>query len=83
MFKQSCHSVFKSNFLLYSLYYAKACNELAGPISASLRPASTSFFEKISQRWPAVYNTVSDLTGPGFEFWPPAAETNWPIAKLY
>ena len=27
----------KSNLSLYSLYYAEACNELAGPISASLR----------------------------------------------
>ena len=33
------------------MYYAEACNELAGPISASLRPG----------------NTVFDLTSPKFE----------------
>ena len=31
----------KSNLLLYSLYYAETCNELAGPTSASLRPDNT------------------------------------------
>ena len=41
------------------------------------------FLEKILQRWRAVYNTVCDLTGLDLKFWPPAAETNWPIAKLY
>ena len=39
------HSVspnqFKSNLLLYTLYYAEACNEFAGPIFASLRPQAT------------------------------------------
>ena len=30
----------KSNVSLHSLYYAEACNELAGPISASLLPAT-------------------------------------------
>ena len=57
----------KSNLLLYSLYYAKACNELAGPISASLRPGNAALFEEMLQRWRAVGNTVSDLTGPRFE----------------
>ena len=52
---------------LYSLYYAEACNEFAGPISASLRPGNTAPFEEMSQRWRAVGNTVSDLTGPRFE----------------
>ena len=52
---------------LYSLQYAGACNELAGPISASLRPGNTAPFEEMSQRWRAVSNTVSDLTGPRFE----------------
>ena len=57
----------KSNLSLYSLHYAEACNELAGPISASLRPGNTAPFEEMSQRWRAVGNTVSDLTGPRFE----------------
>ena len=47
--------------------YAEACNELAGPISASLRPGNTAPFEEMSQRWLAVGNTVSDLTGQRFE----------------
>ena len=57
----------KSNLSLYSLHYAEACNKLAGPISASLRPGNTAPFEEMSQRWRAVGNTVSDLTGPRFE----------------
>ena len=57
----------KSNLLLYSLHYAKACNELARPISASLRPRNTAPFEEMLQRWRSVGNTVSDLTGPRFE----------------
>ena len=57
----------KSNLSLYSLHYAEACNELAGPISASLRPGNTAPFEEMLQRWRAVGNTVSDLTGPRFE----------------
>ena len=57
----------KSNLLLYTLYYAEACNEFAGPISASLRPGNTAPFEVVLQRWQAVGNTLSDLTGPRFE----------------
>ena len=60
-------SLSKSNLSLYSLDYAEACNELAGPISASLRPGNTAPFEEMSQRWRAVGNTASDLTGPRFE----------------
>ena len=56
----------KSNLLLYSLQYAEACNELAGPISASLRPGNKTSLEEMSQRC-RVGNTVSDLTGPRFE----------------
>ena len=61
--------VFKSNLiksLLYSLYYAEACNELAGLNSASMRPRNTASFEEMSQRWRVVGNTVSDLTRPRF-----------------
>ena len=64
------HSVLKSNqnLSLYLLDYAEECNELAGRISASLRPGNnTASFEEMSQRWRAVGNTVSDLTGPRFE----------------
>ena len=49
------------------MVYAEACNELVGPISASLRPGNTAPFEKMSQRWRAVGNTVFDLTGPRFK----------------
>ena len=45
----------------------RTCNEFAGTISASLRPGNTAPFEEMSQRWRAVGNTVSDLTGPRFE----------------
>ena len=47
--------------------YGKACNEFAGPISASLRPGNTAPFEEKQQRWRAVGNTVPNLTGPRFE----------------
>ena len=40
---------------------------MAGPVSASLRPGNTAPFEEMPQRWRAVGNTVSDLTGPRFE----------------
>ena len=57
----------KKNLSLCSLYYAEACNEFAGPISASLRSGNTASFEEMSQRWQAVGNTMSNLTGPRFE----------------
>ena len=57
----------KSNLLLYSLHYAKACNEFAAHISALLRPGNTAPFKEMLQRWRAVGNTVSDLTGLRFE----------------
>ena len=41
----------KSNLSLYSLYYAEAFNELAGPIFASLRLGNTASFEEMSQRF--------------------------------
>ena len=34
----------KSNLSSYSQYYAEACNDLAVPISASLRPGNTASF---------------------------------------
>ena len=37
------------------------------PISTSLRPGNTASIEEMSQRWQAVGNTVSNLTGPRFE----------------
>ena len=48
----------KSNRSLYSLHYAEACSELAGPIFVSLRPGNTPFFEELSLRLRAVGNTV-------------------------
>ena len=57
-----------SDLSLYLLYYAEACNEFSGRISASLRPGSnTASFEELSQGWRMVGNTVSDLSGPRFE----------------
>ena len=41
----------KSNLSSYSLYYDEACNELAGPIFASLQPGTTASFEEMLQRW--------------------------------
>ena len=52
------------------MYYAESCNEFAGFSSSLLHPGSASFVET-SQRWRAVGNTVSDLTGPRFEAQPP------------
>ena len=53
----SAWPVLKSNVSLYSLYYAEACNELAGPI-ALLRPGNTAPFKEMLQRWQAIGNTV-------------------------
>ena len=46
---------------------AEACNEFAGPTSASLRPGNTAPFEEMLQRWRAVGNTAFDFIGPRFE----------------
>ena len=47
--------------------YAEACNKFAEPIPTLLLPGNTAPFEKMSQRWRAVGNIVSDLTSPRFE----------------
>ena len=54
--------------LLYSPYYAQACNELRGP-SSQLSTWATQLRtpEKTSQRWQAVGDSVSDLTSAGIE----------------
>ena len=57
----------KSNPLLYSLYYAEACDEFAGPICSSLHSGNTAPLKEMSQWWRVVGNTVSDMTGPKFE----------------
>ena len=48
------------------LLYGEACNELGGPISASLHPdkGNTICLEKMLQGWRAVGNTMYGLTGP-------------------
>ena len=52
----------------HTLYYAKTCNECAGPISASLRRrCNTALKYETSQRWWTVGNTVSVLNGPRFK----------------
>ena len=57
----------KSNVSLFSLYYAIACNNLAEPITASLRLGNTAPIEEILLQYRIVDNTVSDLLGPRFE----------------
>ena len=57
----------RSKLSLYSLHYTEACNELSGLISASLCSSNKAFFEEMSQRWRAVGNNESNLTGPRFE----------------
>ena len=44
----------------------KRVTEFAGPISVALRSEDTAPFKEMLQRWRAVGNTVSDLTGRGF-----------------
>ena len=61
------YMVVKSNLSLYSLYFVGACDEFTGPISVLFRPGNTAPLEEMLQRWRAVGNTVSDLTGPRFE----------------
>ena len=74
---------FKSNVSLYLLYYAEACNELAGPISVSLRLGNTASFEEMLQRWLIIGNTVSDLTSRDLNLRPPVSETNMlPLDQL-
>ena len=73
--------------LLYSLCYAKACYELVGPISASLRSGNTAPSQEISQQLRAVGKTVSNLTARDLNLRPPAPETNalplatWPVSS--
>ena len=66
-------SFIKSNRLLYSLYFAEACYEFAGPICASLSPSITPDFKEMLTRLQAVGNTEFDLTVSRFE--PPTSRT--------
>ena len=68
------HNQIKSFIIVTVL--RRSVNELAGPISPSLRLGNTAPFKKMSQRRRAVSNTVSDLTGPNLNLEPPAPETN-------
>ena len=45
----------------------RVCNKLTGPISAALHLGNTALSEEMLQRWRAVGNSLSDLTGPRFE----------------
>ena len=56
----------KSNLWLYSLYYAGAYNEFLGPIFAPFHLGNKAPFGEILQRWRAVGNVVSNLSGPRF-----------------
>ena len=56
-----------SNQILYSLYYVEACNELAGPISASLASGNTASIEEMSRRYQAVGNKCVRFDRP--EIW--------------
>ena len=66
-FEPRHNEIIKSNLSLYSLYYTKACNKLIGPISASLHHGNIALFKRMSHRWQAVGNTVSNLSNPRFE----------------
>ena len=82
-YEPTTNSIIKSNLLLYSLYHAEACNELAGPISASLRLGNTGSFEEMPQRWQTVNNTVLDLPDQDLYLGPPVPETNvFPLNQL-
>ena len=58
------------------MFYAEACNELAGPISASLRSGNTAPFKKISQRWQAVATLCLIWPERDLDLRPPVPETN-------
>ena len=62
-------AIIKSNLSLYSLYYAEACNEFAGGLICviALVQYTVARFGEMFQRWQAVGNIVSDLTGQRFE----------------
>ena len=57
----------KPNLSSYLFHYAEACNELAEPILASLRPGNTPPFKEMLDWGRAVGNTVSNLNGLKFE----------------
>ena len=59
--------IINSHISLYSLYYAKACNEFAGHISTSLHPGNTAPFTQVSQQWQTIGNPVFVLTSMIFE----------------
>ena len=63
--KQS--SVANQMFYYIRCITPKRVTSWRGPIFASLHPGNTALFEEMSQRWRAVGNTRSDLTGPRFE----------------
>ena len=56
-----------SNLLLYSLYFAEACNEFMGPISVSLRLRATPLLSKKCCSGGGPLTTLFDLTGLRFE----------------
>ena len=62
--------------MLHSLYYAEACNEFVGSISAPLPPGNTAPFEML-QQWRAVGKTMCDLTDPRLE--PLTSTGHWPV----
>ena len=58
----------KSFIILYLLYYAEAFNNFFWAHPRVIAPTgNTAPFEEMLQRWQAVGNTVSNLTGPRFE----------------
>ena len=67
----------KSNLLLFLLLYSEACNDLAVPISASLRPGNTAFFEEMLMRWRTVGNTVYNRMTRDLNVW----STFWTLKK--
>ena len=67
MIQYNVHDYCRTNQIKYFNILTEACNEIAGPTSASLCPGSTALYEEMSQRWRAIGNTASDLTDLRFE----------------
>ena len=51
----------------YSRYHAETCNEWRGPSPRLCLGNTSSNSEETSQRWRAIDDTVSKLTGPGID----------------
>ena len=79
--------MFKWSLIFYSLFYAEACNELGGPISASLRRAAQLLWKKRCSGGEPLSNLCPIWSVGDLNLRPPAPETNelllhnWPVGK--